>query len=206
VVPVSYLGPDEPLPQRPRRVLVAGTSGSGKTRLAADLAEILGVPHVEIDSLFHGPGWVPRPDFEAAVARFSGRERWVTEWQYRQVRPLLLARADLLVWLDLPRPLVMWQVVRRTASRRLRRERLWGVNVEPPLWTFLVDRGHIVRWAWRTHAAGAPRVAAAAASRPDLPVVRLRSRADVARWRERISADMRCAPADAHADRPDTSV
>jgi gluconate kinase len=48
------LGPEE------RRVLVAGTSGSGKTTLAQRVSEVLGVPHVEIDGLFHGPDWVPR--------------------------------------------------------------------------------------------------------------------------------------------------
>src|SRR3712207_7517851 len=48
-------GPDDQLPHRPARVVVAGTSGSGKTTLAARIGRELGIPHVEIDALFHGP-------------------------------------------------------------------------------------------------------------------------------------------------------
>jgi hypothetical protein len=57
----------------------------------------------------------------------------VTEWQYSLVRGILAERADLLIWLDLTRGVVMWQVVRRTLRRRLRREVLWNGNIEPPL-------------------------------------------------------------------------
>ena len=179
---MPLLGPDDPLPHRPRRVLVAGTSGSGKTTLAVRIAGALQLPHVEIDALFHGPGWIPRPEFEADVHRFSAGPRWVTEWQYSAVRAHLADRADLLVWLDLPRAVVVRQVVRRTLRRRLQRQALWNGNVEPPLWTIFTDRDHIVRWAWRTHDRTAGRVGELRRRRPDLVVVRLRSRRDVARW------------------------
>ena len=99
---MPVLSATDPLPARPRRVLVAGTSGSGKTTLARTIGGILALPHVELDALFHGPGWTRRPRFEADVERFTGRPAWTTEWQYPRVRQLLLARADCLVWLDLP--------------------------------------------------------------------------------------------------------
>ena len=109
-------------------------------------------------------------------------DRWVSEWQYAAVRDVLLGRADLLVWLDLPRHVVMARVIRRTVRRRIRRETLWSGNVEPPLRTFLTDRDHIVRWAWRTHARTRDRVTAACATRPELVVVRLTSPAQVSAW------------------------
>ncbi|MET9874640.1 adenylate kinase [Actinacidiphila glaucinigra] len=179
---MPLLGPADPLPHRPRRVLVAGTSGAGKTTLAARVAAALRVPHVEIDALFHGPGWTRRPSFEADVHCFSAGHAWVTEWQYGAVRAHLAARADLLLWLDLPRRRVMRQVVRRTLVRRLRRQALWNGNVEPPLWTVLTDREHIVRWAWNTHGETAARVRRLLDERPELTVVRLRSREEAARW------------------------
>ncbi len=170
------------LPARPARVLVAGTSGAGKTTLAARIAAELQVPHVEIDALFQGAGWTPRPSFEADVHRFAAGPGWVTEWQYGQVRAVLAARADLLVWLDLPRRVVLRQVVRRTLRRRLRRIVLWNGNVEPPLRTFLTDRDHIVRWSWRTHPRAAAKVRAVRGQRPELTVVRLRSRREARAW------------------------
>ena len=96
--------PRDALPLRPRRVLIAGTSGSGKTTLAERVSEVLGLPHIEIDALFHGPNWTPLETFEAEVIRFSSQPAWVTEWQYAPVRGLLADRADLLVWLDLVNP------------------------------------------------------------------------------------------------------
>jgi adenylate kinase family enzyme len=179
---VPLLGYDAALPHRPRRVIVAGTSGSGKTTLAARLAEVLGVRHVEIDALHHGPGWEPRPTFGSDVEAFSAEPGWVTEWQYSTVRPLLAARADLVVWLDLPRARVMWQVVGRTVRRRVRRQVLWNGNVEPPLWTVVRDPEHVVRWAWDTHPLTAQRIDALLTAQPDRPVVRLRSHREARAW------------------------
>lgn len=39
------------------RIAITGPSGSGKTTLAAELARTLGIRHVEIDALHHGPNW-----------------------------------------------------------------------------------------------------------------------------------------------------
>lgn len=172
----------DPLPLRPGRVLVTGTSGSGKTTVAARIGTALQLRHVEIDGLFHGAGWTPRPSFVDDVHRFSAESRWVTEWQYKAVRAHLAERADLLVWLDLPRIVVMRQLVRRTLVRRLRRQPLWNGNVEPALRTVFTDPDHILRWAWTTHASTARRVGELVARRPDLPVVRLRTRAEITQW------------------------
>lgn len=179
---VPLLGPEDRLPGCPKRILVAGTSGSGKTTLASRIGALLGIEHVEIDGLYHGPNWTPREQFLVDVTTFSSAPRWVTEWQYRSVRDLLADEADLLVWLDLSRGTVMRQVIVRTVQRRLGRKVLWNGNIEPPLHTFFSDRDHIVRWAWNTHRTSALRIAALRDRRPDLTIVRLRTHADIERW------------------------
>ena len=179
---MPILGAEDPLPYRPGRVLVAGGSGSGKSTLAARIGRILDLPYTELDSLFHGPNWVPRESFVTEAHAISARPRWVSEWQYGIVQPVFTARADLMIWLDLPRLVVMAQVVRRTVVRRLRREVLWNGNVEPPLRTILTDREHIIRWAWSVHPRTRVKVLNAGAQRPELPIVQLTSRAAVERW------------------------
>lgn len=179
-----------PEPGLPHRVLVAGTSGAGKTTLAARLAAVLDLPHTEIDGLFHGPGWTPRPEFLDDVRTLVAGESWVTEWQYRTARPLLLERAELLVWLDLPVRVRMRQVTRRTLRRRRRRTVLWNGNTEPALRTFWTDGDHIVRWAWRTRRSLDGLDELLAEQAPHVRVVRLRRRSEVEEWLARLAAEV----------------
>lgn len=146
------------------------------------LAARLGLPYHELDALRHGPGWVTRPSFVADVAAFAATECWVTEWQGAEVRPVLLGRADLVVWLDLPRWRVFSQLLWRTVCRWVWRIELWNGNVEPPLWTVLTDPEHVLRFAWRNYGRNRARMLDLLTVRQAPPVVRLRSRREVRRW------------------------
>jgi adenylate kinase family enzyme len=182
------LGADDVLDPPPRRVLVAGTAGVGKTTTARRIAQAVGARHTEIDGLYHGPGWTVRPTFEHDVEAFTAAPAWVTEWQYRSVRALLVDRADTLVWLDLPKPVAFWRLLRRTVRRRLRRVELWNGNVEPPLWTAVTRREHILRWGIATRNETRKRVPALAEAAPHLRIVRLRSQREVERFVDRLQA------------------
>ena len=169
-----------------QRVLIAGSSGAGKSTLAAELARRLGLPYTELDSLFHGPGWQPRSEFLDDVRAVVAGEQWVSEWQYTEARPLLLARADTLIWLDLPRRTVMHRVLRRSLRRATGRGPIFNGNTED--FRDWVDPEHPIRWAWATHARMRALVLAATAERPELTVVRLASPAEVRRWLRQLSA------------------
>ncbi|HTT50126.1 MAG TPA: hypothetical protein VMH35_01815 [Streptosporangiaceae bacterium] len=137
-----------------QRVSVVGNSGSGKTTIAAELARLIGAPHLELDALFHQPGWapLPGPEFRARVTEFTAAPRWVVDGNYRAVRDLVWSRADSVVWLDLPRWQVMRQVAGRTARRAAHRAELWNGNVEP--WSNLLHldpERSIIAWAWTRH-------------------------------------------------------
>jgi adenylate kinase family enzyme len=179
-------GADDVLDPPPRRVLVAGTAGVGKTTTARRLARAIGAPHTELDGLYHGPGWTVLSDFEERVDEVTSAPTWVSEWQYRGVRRLLVERADTLVWLDLPKPVAFVRLLRRTIRRRLRREVLWNGNVEPPLWTFFTRREHILRWGIAARNEMRERVPSLAPDAPHLRIVRLRSQREVERFVGRL--------------------
>lgn len=134
------LSAEDLLPSVPERVLVAGVSGSGKTTLARRLARLWNLRHVEIDGLFHGPEWTPRPEFLDDVRAFAAEEHWITEWQYtsKGTDDILPPRAQLAIWLDYPYrgarpPDPAHAGSRRAAARALERQpREGAVDHVPP--------------------------------------------------------------------------
>jgi len=137
-----------------RRVAIVGPSGSGKSTLARRLAARLDVPQLELDSLFHQADWtqLPLPEFRSAVAAFAAGESWVIDGNYSRTRDLVLDRADTVVWLRLPRRVVMRQVLQRTSARLMFRRELWNGNRETPRAVLSRDpERSIVVWAWTMH-------------------------------------------------------
>lgn len=166
-----------------QRIVVIGTTGSGKSTVAGRLARQLGCPHVELDALHWEPGWVQAPTdvFRTRVAAALAGERWVVDGYYHRARDLIWPRADTLIWLDLPLATVMVSLWRRTWRRVLRAEPLWNGNRER-LATQFFRRDSIFLWALTTHRRHR-REWAAALSAPEyrhLRVVRLRSRRELA--------------------------
>jgi adenylate kinase family enzyme len=176
-----------------QRISVIGTSGSGKTTLARRLAERLDLPHLELDAVFHQPGWTGLPDdeFQAVVRDFCAGERWVVCGKYSQVRELVFERADTIVCLDHHRVRQTLRVARRTLRRGLWREELWNGNRESlrALWVFQDREASIVRWTWDT----VPRVrrlfdeVAATHGVRGVRVVRLRGWREVDRFLEAVT-------------------
>lgn len=178
----------DPVTWRPQRIAVAGVTGSGKSTLAKRLSSRLSLTYFEIDGLFHGPNWEPRPDFVRDVEAVISGDSWVVEWQYSAVRARILERADTLIWLDLPTPLSLYQLTRRTVRRRLGKVELWNGNYEGPLLSFFTDSDHIVRWGIRTRNKLRGRIPAVAALHPNVRVVRLASRRDIELWISHVAA------------------
>jgi len=139
-----------------RRISVVGSSGSGKSTLARGLADRLGLAHIELDAIFHQPNWqgLASDEFRRQVAaRLAGAPNgWVVCGNYSAVRPDLWNAADTIVWLDLPRHVVIRRVTVRTIRRVVSREELWNGNREP--WSNLYrwdPESNVIRWSWTRH-------------------------------------------------------
>jgi adenylate kinase family enzyme len=99
------------------RIAITGVSGNGKTTLAAELADRIGIRHVELDALHHGPNWEScgADVLRVRVLEATDGDGWVTDATYHSMLgDLVFERASTAVWLDLPVRVVMWRLLRRT--------------------------------------------------------------------------------------------
>src|SRR5215469_2296628 len=139
--------PTQPIPER---VVVVGCAGSGKTRLAREVAVRLNARHIERDAL----GDDEAPGFAALVAaavEAAGR-RWVFDGAPYNAEALVYPRADALVALDYPRRVVWRRVVARSLRLWLTRRGNGAHTSTSPPWRWWAH-AHPVRWAAQTHAA-----------------------------------------------------
>jgi adenylate kinase family enzyme len=99
-----------------RRVLVIGSSGSGKTRLTTRLAETLDLPAVFLDVHYWRPGW-QASDLAAwrqRVSELAENSEWIMDGNFSETFDLRMPRADTLVWLDYPRSTCLRRVLTRS--------------------------------------------------------------------------------------------
>jgi hypothetical protein len=172
-----------------RRVSVVGTTGSGKTTLGRALAAALECPHIELDAVFWGPGWTMAelPIFRSRVASVVAGEGWVVDGGYSDVRDLVWARADTVVWLDYPLAVTLSRLLRRIVARIRDGTELWpGTGNRETIRNQLFTRDPLVWFAIRTHRSRRRRIAAMLAlpEYAHLAVYRFTHPADADRWLE----------------------
>ena len=165
-----------------RRVSVtASASGSGKTTVGKQLAERLGVPFVELDALVHGPNWTEISDegLRELLEPIVAGEGWVIDGGYRRkIGDLVLARADTVVWIDLPIHVWLPRLLRRTLRRMRGQEILWNDNKETLRDAFW-GRDSLFGYALRAHFDRRRRYPVELAA---YPVIRLRTQAEIDRF------------------------
>lgn len=179
----------EPAPA-PRRLHLVGTSGSGKSRLAVEVAARTGLPRLDLDAVFWDAHWTHRDldDAHALIRDFLAQhpDGWVADgnWTGRLgdlLSPGTPCGADAIVWIDHPRRVVMRRVVGRRIRRAVTREELWHGNRErPSSWLRWDPHENIVRWAWTDYPVKQDRMLAAIAAGD--PVIRLRGQREVDAW------------------------
>jgi len=174
-----------------RRISVMGGSCSGKTTVARELAAILGVPHIELDALNHGPNWeeAPAEIFQERVraALAAAPDGWVVDGNYHGKLGLLVQeRADTVVFLDPPYPTAIRRSLWRTFSRALLRIELWNGNRETFRNAF--SRYSIPWYVLRTHRRQRQKWSTRLAELPHLRFVHLRSPRETRAWLQSIQA------------------
>ena len=102
-----------------QRIMIMGSSGSGKSTMAVRLGELTGLPVVHMDTLSWRPGWVqaPREELNELVREAASRDAWIIDGNYSQhLREYRLERADTVIYLDFSRYTCLFRALKRWAK------------------------------------------------------------------------------------------
>ena len=129
------------------RIIVIGTSCSGKSTFSKELALKLTLEYIELDALHWLPDWVERDDdiFTELVQSATETDNWVIDGNYGVVRQITWNKADTIIWLNYPFFLVFFRALKRTLRRMITHEQCCGNNKESFRLSFF-SRNSILLW------------------------------------------------------------
>ncbi|MGV7117717.1 DNA topology modulation protein [Paenibacillus kyungheensis] len=97
------------------RLIVIGCSGSGKSTLSQKLHKILQLPIIHLDRYYWQANWqaTEQEAWDQKVTEFALTDRWIIDGNYSRTLDIRIERADVIVFLDMPRWLCMYRIVKR---------------------------------------------------------------------------------------------
>ncbi|MBP8047362.1 MAG: hypothetical protein KAY64_01345 [Anaerolineales bacterium] len=136
------------------RLVIIGTTSSGKSTLAKALAEKISAETIDLDYLHWEPNWAEAPDevFRERVENAISARAWVVAGNYHVVRDIVWAKAQAIIWLDYPFHIVFWRLLTRTIRRVVMKEKLFSDNVED-FWTQakIWSQDSLFNWLFKTY-------------------------------------------------------
>jgi adenylate kinase family enzyme len=103
-----------------RKVVVIGSGGSGKSTFARRLGVATGLEVIHLDSVFWRPNWArtPTDEWERTIRELVGRDKWIMDGNFGGTRAIRFDACDTVIFLDLPRTVCMYRVIKRTILYR----------------------------------------------------------------------------------------
>ncbi|MEM1282183.1 MAG: AAA family ATPase [Chlamydiota bacterium] len=116
----------------PKKIIITGTSGSGKTTVGQLLSTKTGIACTDLDDLFWLPEWKPRDktDFEKKILSLATGDEWIISGNYSDLSHITWPKADMIIWLDFPLPTLLWRTFKRSLIRSITKEPCCGGNFE----------------------------------------------------------------------------
>jgi len=170
------------------RIVIIGCSAGGKSTIARELSQILGIDVIHLDKVLWKPGCrLSHPEEEPeAVRELLARPRWIMDGNYTASLAMRLAEADTVVFIDFPRLRCLMRAIKRLFQFRGKTRPDMGANCPEKL------NLDFLNWIWnypRTERPQLLRHLREHGSRAT--ILQLRKPADVERWLDEVRRSAR---------------
>jgi adenylate kinase family enzyme len=101
-----------------KKILIIGSSGAGKSVLSRRLHEVMRLPVIHLDKHYWRPGWTdpPKEEWQKRIAELLQQDEWIMDGNFGGTLEQRLKACDTVVFLDLPRHVCTWRVLKRVLN------------------------------------------------------------------------------------------
>ena len=103
-----------------KRIWIIGANGSGKTTLAKKLSKKLKIKSYNLDDIYWARKWNKARDeksIEKRLIKIVDKKSWIIEGVFSSWIERGIRKADLVILLDLPMPIILWRLFLRHLKR-----------------------------------------------------------------------------------------
>lgn len=170
-----------------QRILVIGPSGAGKSTLARQLQELTGIFVIHLDQVYWHPNWkeTSRNEWRILQENLVQRPTWIIDGNYGATLDIRLQAADTVIFLDFPRRLCLWRVLKRLVQYRGRSRPDMAPGCPEK-----IDR-EFLRWIWRWPVDERPLVMARLSQAPNVTQITLKTPRQVRDFLARMAQQCR---------------
>ncbi|GAB6988754.1 DNA topology modulation protein [Paenibacillus pini] len=172
-----------------KRILVIGSGGSGKSTLSQRISKRLDIPVIHLDTYFWNANWVPKPneEWDKIVEQFSNQDQWIMDGNYSRTMDIRIKKADLIIFLDMPRILCIYRIVKRRIMYRNKTRPDMNEGCPEKLdWSF-------IKWVWNYRSRSRPTIIQKLAqAESHQQVIILHTRKQVSECIERLAISSDC--------------
>ena len=162
--------------------MIMGCSGTGKSTLASNLSQILGIDAMHLDAHSWAAGWTeaPRDQFRKAHADFLKKEKWIIDGNYFSVIDKRLEKADTIIHLNFSRINCLYGIIRRRIQFHGKTRPNMSENCPEQIdWDFF-------KYVWGYNNTEYPKVQKVLAENKDKRIIELKNRGEIDAFVEEV--------------------
>lgn len=136
-----------------QKILITGTTCTGKTTLGRKLSAKTSIPQLDLDDIHFLPNWVEKESdvfIQDVNIALENHQNWIVTGSYQSLlKDTVWQQATLIVWLDYPLHLILRRYFKRTYRRVFLKEKCCGENYETLGRTF--SKESLFLWIFKSY-------------------------------------------------------